>query len=84
MKKIFYFVIGFLTLVSISYYFYYSPKQEEITKEIYLEKSIQMRKNLTDEIKRKQDNTLNMAFILSQDENIINALKTKNNTIVGV
>ena len=67
MKKIFYFVIGFLSIISISYYFYYSPKKEEITKEIYLEKSIQMRKHLTDEIKRKQDNTLNMAFILSQD-----------------
>lgn len=83
MKKIFYFVIGFLSLISISYYFYYSPKKEEITKEIYLEKSIQMRKNLTDEIKRKQDNTLNMAFILSQDENLINALKTKNKSLLN-
>jgi hypothetical protein len=46
MKKILYFVIGFLVLLSISYYFYYSPKKEEITKEIFLEKSIQMRKNL--------------------------------------
>ena len=34
-----------------------------------------MRKLFTDEIKRKQDNTLNMAFILSQDQNLINALK---------
>ncbi|MGJ0364221.1 PAS domain S-box protein [Aliarcobacter cryaerophilus] len=83
MKKILYFVIGFLVLQSISYYFYYSPKKEEITKEIYLEKSIQMRKNLTDEIKRKQDNTLNMAFILSQDENLINALKTKNKSLLN-
>ncbi len=38
MKKILYFVIGFLVLLSISYYFYYSPKKEEITKEIFLEK----------------------------------------------
>ena len=42
MKKILYFVIGFL-LLSISYYFLLS-KKEEITKEIFLEKSIQMRK----------------------------------------
>ncbi|PRM93428.1 response regulator receiver protein [Arcobacter cryaerophilus gv. occultus] len=83
MKKIFYFVIGFLSIISISYYFYYSPKKEEITKEIYLEKSIQMRKHLTDEIKRKQDNTLNMAFILSQDQNLINALKTKNKSLLN-
>ena len=83
MKKILYFVIGFLVLLSISYYFYYSPKKEEITKEIFLEKSIQMRKLFTDEIKRKQDNTLNMAFILSQDENLINALKTKNKSLLN-
>ena len=83
MKKIFYFVICFLSIISISYYFYYSPKKEEITKEIYLEKSIQMRKHITDEIKRKQDNTLNMAFILSQDENLINALKTKNKSLLN-
>ncbi|AYJ80366.1 response regulator receiver protein [Aliarcobacter cryaerophilus ATCC 43158] len=83
MKKILYFVIGFLALVSISYYFYYSPKKEDITKEIFLEKSNQMRKLFTDEIKRKQDNTLNMAFILSQDENLINALKTKNKSLLN-
>ena len=83
MKKILYFVIGFLVLLSISYYFYYSPKKEEITKEIFLEKSIQMRKLFIDEIKRKQDNTLNMAFILSQDENLINALKTKNKSLLN-
>src|SRR5574344_1001122 len=83
MKKILYFVIGFLVLISISYYFYYSPKKEEITKEIFLEKSIQMRKLFIDEIKRKQDNTLNMAFILSQDENLINALKTKNKSLLN-
>ena len=83
MKKIFYFVIGFLSIISISYYFYYSPKKEEITKEIFLEKSIQMRKLFTDEIKRKQDNTLNMAFILSQDQNLINALKTKNKSLLN-
>ena len=83
MKKILYFVIGFLVLLSISYYFYYSPKKEEITKEIFLEKSIQMRKLFIDEIKRKQDNALNMAFILSQDENLINALKTKNKSLLN-
>ena len=38
MKKILYFVIGFFYFISISYYFYYSPKKEEITKEIFLEK----------------------------------------------
>ena len=42
-----------------------------------------MRKHLTDEIKRKQDNTLNMAFILSQDQNLINALKTKNKSLLN-
>ena len=42
-----------------------------------------MRKHLTDEIKRQQDNTLNMAFILSQDENLINALKTKNKSLLN-
>ena len=83
MKKNFYFVIGFLSIISISYYFYYSPKKEEITKEIFLEKSIQMRKLFTDEIKRKQDNMLNMVFILSQDENLINALKTKNKSLLN-
>src|SRR5574344_2638279 len=83
MKKILYFVIGFLVLQSISYYFYYSPKKEEITKEIYLEKSIQMRKLFTDEIKKKQDNTLNMAFILSQDEKLIQALKTKDRSLLN-
>ena len=83
MKKILYFVIGFLVLLSISYYFYYSPKKEEITKEIFLEKSIQMRKLFIDEIKRQQDNTLNMAFILSQDENLINALKTKDKSLLN-
>lgn len=80
MKNFFYFIIGFLVLVFLSYYFYYSPKKNEITKEIFLEKSIQMRKFFTDELKRNQENTLNMAFILSQDENLINALKTKNNS----
>lgn len=83
MKKILYFVIGFLALVSISYYFYYSPKKDEITKEIFLEKSTQMRKLLIDEIKRKQDNTLNMAFILSQDEKLIQALKTKDKSLLN-
>ena len=67
MKKILYFIKSLLVIISISYYFYYSPKKEEITKEIFLEKSIQMRKLFIDEIKRKQDNALNMAFILSQD-----------------
>ena len=42
-----------------------------------------MRKLFTDEIKRKQDNTLNMAFILSQDQNLINALKTKNKSLLN-
>ena len=42
-----------------------------------------MRKHLTGEIKRKQDNTLNMAFILSQDQNLINALKTKNKSLLN-
>ena len=83
MKKNFYFVIGFLSIISISYYFYYSPKKEEITKEIYLEKSIQMRKLFTDEIKKKQNNTLNMAFILSQDKKLIQALKTKDRSLLN-
>ncbi len=64
MKKIFYFVIGFLSIISISYYFYYSPKKEEITKEIFFFFFIQKRKLFIDEIKIKQDNALNMAFIL--------------------
>ena len=42
-----------------------------------------MRKLFIDEIKRQQDNTLNMAFILSQDENLINALKTKNKSLLN-
>ncbi len=36
-----------------------------------------MRKLFTDEIKRKQDNTLNMAFILSQDEESYKCFKNK-------
>ncbi|MDX4047462.1 PAS domain S-box protein [Aliarcobacter skirrowii] len=83
MKKILYFAIGFLSLISFSHYFYYSPNKTEIYNNIYLEKSIQMRKLFTDEIKKKQDNTLNMAFILSQDEKLIQALKTKDRSLLN-
>lgn len=83
MKKILYYAIGFLLLLFLSYIFYFQPNIEKIKSDIFLEKSIQLRSFFVEEIRRKQDNTGNMVYLLSKSEKLINALKNNNKSLIN-
>lgn len=78
MKKILYFSLGFIFLLLIFQTLFYTPNIKKITEELYLEKTYTLKTLFFDELKKKQESTNTMAFLLSQDSTLIDALSRGN------
>ena len=74
MKKILLVITLILIATSIIFYNYYSIKVNNMKEDIYLQKSIELKDELKRLIVKKQGDTAALTYILSQDNNINQAL----------
>ncbi len=74
MKNILLVLTLIFTILSIFFYNYYTIEIEKLKKDIYLNKSYELRNELKVLIKKKQGDTAALTYILSQDSNIKDAL----------
>lgn len=78
----YFYFISFILLL-LSYVFYYIPKVEKLTDQIYFEQSLKMKTLLHEEINKKKDRVKTIAYVISTDKNIIQALISKDNSIIS-
>ena len=79
MKNILYFCFAFFILLLLSYKLYYEPEIKNLTNQIYLNKSLEIKELLKEEIKNKKKRTFALTYLISQDKKIIYALENKLN-----
>ena len=79
MKNILYFCFVFFILLLLSYKLYYEPEIKILTNQIYLNKSLEIKELLKEEIKNKKKRTFALTYLISQDKKIISALENKDN-----
>lgn len=77
MKKIFFTSIVFVTILLISYFFYFIPTNKDISSKIYLDKSEKMKELFREEVKKKYGKTDVLTYMLSEDKKIVEALIKK-------
>lgn len=82
MRKFLYAGVIFLVLLFVLYLLFYVPKLNEIKHSLYLEKALQMKELLNAEIKNKQNKTINLAYLISKDLNVINSLDKYDNSTI--
>lgn len=72
----------FLSLFISASYFYYENKTIEIKDTIYKEHVLSMKAELQKLIKEKQGATESLTFVLSKDDNVINAIKKNDKSLI--
>ncbi len=83
MKNILYFCFAFFILLLLSYKLYYEPEIKNLTNQIYLNKSLEIKELLKEEIKNKKKRTFALTYLISQDKKIITALENKDNNLIS-
>ena len=83
MKKIFFTSIVFVTILLISYFFYFIPTNKDISSKIYLDKSEKMKELFREEVKKKYGKTDVLTYMLSEDKKIVEALIKKNSSLLN-
>ena len=81
-KKILLYGLTIIFCSIIFHFFYYNNKIDMITQEIYKTKSEKIVTLFQNEVEKKFGKTFALTYLLSQDEKLINALVTKNNTLL--
>ena len=83
MKKIFFTSIVFVTILLISYFFYFIPTNKDISSKIYLDKSEKMKELFREEVKKKYGKTDVLTYMLSEDKKIVEDLIKKNSSLLN-
>lgn len=83
MKNILYFCLAFFILLLLSYNLYYIPEIKNLTNQIYLKKSLEIKQNLKEEIENKKRRTFALTYLISQDKKIVTALENMNNSTIS-
>ncbi|PUE66305.1 HD domain-containing phosphohydrolase [Arcobacter lacus] len=82
MKNILYFCFTFFVLLLLSYKLYYVPEIKNLTNQIYLNKSVEIKEFFKEEVEKKKKRTFALTYLISQDKRIITALESKNNSSI--
>lgn len=80
MKKKLFFIAFILFIFVIINIYYYNSEVENLTQNIYEQKSKQVKRLLKHEVQRKFGRTFGLTYLFSKNENLINALVSKDNS----
>ncbi len=80
MKKTILLIMIIFFIFVISNIYYYDNKLKILTEDIYEQKSIQVKELFRNEVKRKFGGTFGLTYIFSKNQNLINALVSKDNS----
>lgn len=82
MKKMIFLTILFFIFLFSSYIFYYQFEVQTLTKQIYTQKSNDIKTLFRDEVKKKFGRTAALTYLISQDKKLLNALKLNNKDLI--
>ena len=82
MKRIISVILFLIGLFIIIHLFYYEKKIKEISQQIYVEKSVEIKKLFNDEVEQKFGRTSALTYLLSKDPILIEALLTNNTQLL--
>lgn len=82
-KKIFIVVFTIiLALLTIFHFFYYEQKLTILKHEIYSQKSLEIKNLFKNEVERKFGKTISLTYLLSKNDNLIEALVKNDNSLL--
>ncbi len=80
MKKSYLALLGLLLVFIISHIFYYKTGVEKINEQICKQKAKQIKKMFQMEVDKKFGKTFELAYVLSKNDNLVKALRDKDNS----